>query len=83
MFKSGSKFLFGLAGVGFISAILYAMATSGERLDRPDSLLGPLTLGYKGYVGDHVGFTILVGLSFVSLFLIDFEISGMDSRTSR
>ncbi|MCB1038039.1 MAG: hypothetical protein KDA94_00680 [Acidimicrobiales bacterium] len=69
MFKTGSKFLFGLAALGFVSSILYAMATSGERLDRPDSLLGPLTLGYKGYVGDHVGYSILVGLSFVCLFL--------------
>lgn len=69
MFKTGSKFLYGLAGFGYVAAIAYAAATNGHKLLSIDSLLGPLTLGYKGYVGEHVGFAILVGLSAVSLFL--------------
>lgn len=69
MFKTGSKFLYGLAGFGYVAAIAYAAATNGHKLLSMDSLLGPLTLGYKGYVGEHVGFSILVGLSMVSLFL--------------
>ena len=67
MFKSGSKFLFGLAAIGFVAAIAYAVATSDQ--GPIDSVLGPLTLGYKGGVGDHVGYSILVSLSFLSLFL--------------
>ena len=67
MFKSGSKFLFGLAALGFVSAILYGIATSDQ--GPIDSFLGPITLGYKGGVGDHVGYTILISLSFLALFL--------------
>ena len=69
MFKTGSKFLYGLSAFGFVAAIAYAIATDGSPLDKVDSILGPLTLGYKGHVGDHVGFTILVCLAFTSFFL--------------
>ncbi|WP_426574761.1 hypothetical protein [Aquihabitans sp. McL0605] len=69
MFKTGSKFLYGLAAFGFVAAIAYAMATDGHPFDKVGAILGPLSLGYKGYVGDHVGFTILVGLAFTAFFL--------------
>jgi hypothetical protein len=69
MFKSGSKFLYGVAAFGFVAAIVYAIATGGQKVDGVNTILGPLTLGYKGGVGDHVGFTILVSLSAVSFFL--------------
>ena len=72
MFKTGSKFLYGMAAFGFIAAIAYAMASSGHRLNSVDALLGPLSLGYKGEVGDHVGFTILVCLAATSFFLAVF-----------
>lgn len=68
MYKTGSKFLFALAGFGLLSAVLWAMATGNHALGM-DSLIGPLTGGYKGYVGDHAGYALLVGLSFVALFL--------------
>jgi uncharacterized membrane protein len=67
MFKSGSKFLFGLAGLGFLAAIVYGIATSDQ--GPIDSVLGPITLGYKGGVGDHVGYSILITLSFAALSL--------------
>ncbi|MCU1369614.1 MAG: hypothetical protein JWO77_808 [Ilumatobacteraceae bacterium] len=69
MFKTGSKFLYGVAAFGFVAAIVYAIATGGQKVDGIDTLLGPITFGYKGGVGDHVGFTILVVLSAVSFFL--------------
>ncbi len=72
MFKTGSKFLYGVAAFGFVAAIVYAIATSTGSLTGDgfmDKVLGPLTLGYKGGVGDHVGFTILVVLAVASLFL--------------
>lgn len=68
MYKTGAKFLFALAGFGLLSAVLWAAATGDHALGM-DSLIGPLTLGYKGYVGDHAGYTLLVGLSAVALFL--------------
>lgn len=68
MIKSASKYLFGLAAFGFVAAVAYAAATSDQEIGM-DAILGPLTLGYKGYVGDHVGFTILMSMTVVSLAL--------------
>ena len=68
MFKTASKLLFGLAAAGFMMAVGYAAVTS-HRQGSIESILGPITLGYKGPVGDHAGYAVLVGVSFVSLFL--------------
>lgn len=69
MFKSGSKFLYGVAAFGFVATIAFAIATGGNKIDGVDTILGPLTLGYKGGIGDHVGFAILATLTFVSFGL--------------
>lgn len=68
MFKTGSKFLFGLAAFGFVAAFLYADGTGQHKLGM-DSITGPLTFGYKGYVGDHVGYSTLIGVATAALFL--------------
>lgn len=69
MFKTASKFCFALAAFGFVGAVAYAAATNGHKVWGMDSLLGPLTLGYKGYVGEHVGYTILMALAVSAGFL--------------
>ena len=71
MITTGSKFYFGLAGVGILAAILYGIITNGADQGGVvhllsgngaiGALVGPLTLGYKGGVGDHVGYTVLMG----------------------
>ncbi len=68
MVKSASKFLFALAAFGFIGAVVYGGATSGHGFGM-DSVIGPLTFGYKGHVGDHVGYAALMGLAVAALFL--------------
>ncbi len=68
MLKTGSKFLFALAGFGFFAAVVYAAGTSHHTLGM-DAIVGPLTFGYKGYVGEHSGYTILMSLSAAALFL--------------
>lgn len=78
MFKTGSKFLFGLAAFGFVGAVIYARFT-GDHYALLDSVLGPLTLGWKGYVGDHTGYSVLVGLAAVCLFLGIFLAALRDS----
>jgi len=77
MVTTGSKYFYSLAVVGFLSAIAYGIITNGTAhggvitlLTGPGAvgaLLGPLTLGYKGSVGDHLGFAVLIGFS-VSTF---------------
>lgn len=69
MFKTGSKFLYGLSAFGLIGAIVYAAATSGHKVVSMDTLIGPLSFGYKGYVGDHIGYAVLMGVCLVSLVL--------------
>jgi hypothetical protein len=65
MVTTSSKFFYGLAGVGLLAAIVYGIITNGvahggvlDVLSGPgavDAVLGPITLGYKGGVGDHLG----------------------------
>ncbi len=68
MLTHGSKFFLGLAAFAFVVAAIYAGA-SGHHAVGMDTLIGGITLGYKGRVGDHLGYAILVGLAFTSLFL--------------
>jgi hypothetical protein len=88
MVSTGSKFFYGLAGVGLLAAVVYGIITNG--VDHGgvisvltgdgavDALIGPLTFGYKGGVGDHVGYTVLMafaassfGLGLATSFLRD------------
>lgn len=78
MFKTGSKFFYWLAAFGFVGAILWSIATGDQQIGM-DSLLGPITMGYKGYVGDHIGYSILLGLSVASLCLALFTSALRDS----
>lgn len=68
MFKTGSKFLLGLAGFAYVAAIVWAWTTTPHSFGM-DSIIGALTFGYKGQVGDHVGYSILMGLAGTSLAL--------------
>ncbi len=68
MFRSGSKFLYALAAFGFVGAFFYAISTGNHAVGM-ESLVGPITAGYKGRTGEHIGYTILVVLGFSSLGL--------------
>ena len=77
MFKNGTKFLLGLAAFGFVGAVWYGFGTGPHgahhtkiwfiTLPPMDSIVGVLTLGYKGHVGDHAGYVVLMGLAVVAL----------------
>jgi hypothetical protein len=53
MITTAAKWFFGLGLVSFVLAVVYGYSTGGNRL-------GPLTAGYYGGVGDHLGYTLLV-----------------------
>jgi hypothetical protein len=59
---TGSKWYFGLGFVSLVLAAAYGWTTGGNGL-------GPLSVGYKGAVGDHFGYGILVAGAAVSFFL--------------
>jgi hypothetical protein len=61
MITTGTKWFFGLAVVSLVLAAAYGWTTGGNGL-------GPLTMGYKGSVGDHLGYGLLVAAGVISLF---------------
>ncbi|HET8619008.1 MAG TPA: hypothetical protein VFM27_08600 [Acidimicrobiales bacterium] len=62
MITNGSKWFFGLGFVTLVLAAAYGWTTGGNGL-------GPLTVGYKGAVGDHFGYGILVSAAVLSVLL--------------
>lgn len=61
MITTGSKFFYALAGLLLVTAVVYGYATGGGEV-------GPLSVGYKGGVGDHVGYGILLFAAVASAF---------------
>lgn len=59
MFTTGSKWFLGLGLVSLVLAAAYGWTTGGTGL-------GPLTMGYYGGVGDHFGYTLLLGTGVVA-----------------
>src|ERR671923_89391 len=62
MITTGSKWYFGLGFVTLVLAWSYGWSTGGNGL-------GPLSVGYKGGVGDHFGYGVLLTAAVLSLFL--------------
>ena len=60
MFTTGFKFFFGLFAAFSAAALLYGYTSGGGHV-------GPLSLGWKGGVGDQIGYGVLVALAVVSL----------------
>ena len=62
MFTWGSKFFFGTFAAAFVGALVYGLTTGGGPV-------GVLSYGYKGGVGDHAGYTLLMSVAWISLLL--------------
>jgi hypothetical protein len=72
MSTTGFKFLFTLCGFGLVAAAAYGLSTGGDPI-------GVITLGYKGGVGEHAGYTILVALAVLSGALGSLMVSFRDA----
>jgi hypothetical protein len=59
MATPGARFLFILSAAALVGAGLYGISTGG-------SALGVVSLGYKGGVGEHVGYVVLVSAAVMS-----------------
>jgi hypothetical protein len=75
MFTTGSKWFFGLGLVSFVLAAAYGWTTGGNGL-------GPLTAGYKGGVGDHLGYTLLVSIGLAGVLLGLVAVATRDAAPS-
>ncbi|MDE0804338.1 MAG: hypothetical protein OSA99_13580 [Acidimicrobiales bacterium] len=62
MITTSSKFFYALAGLLLVTGVVYGYTTGGGEV-------GPISLGYKGAVGDLLGYSILMGSAFVSAFV--------------
>ena len=60
MITTGTKWFIGLGVATMVLAVAYGYTTGGNGL-------GPLSVGYKGGVGDHFGYGVLLIAAFVSL----------------
>lgn len=59
MLTTGFKYYFGLSMALAFTAVVYGYVSGGGNV-------GPVSLGWKGGVGDHIGYTLLVGLATVT-----------------
>ena len=75
MFTTGSKWFFGLGAVSFLLAAVYGWSTGGHRL-------GPITAGYWGGVGDHLGYTLLVSVGLGATVLGITSLMSRDANPS-
>jgi len=75
MFTTGSKWFLGMGFVSLVLAAAYGWTTGGDRL-------GPVTAGYWGGVGDHLGYTLLVAIGLVALFLGTLSVATRDADPS-
>ena len=62
MFTWGSKYLFGVAVASLVGAAVYGLSSGGD-------IVGVLSAGYKGGVGEHVGYTVLTTIGWVFVLL--------------
>ncbi len=69
MFTTGSKWFFGVATAALVAALVYGGATAPGNDVGMDTFTGVLTLGYKGAVGDHMGYAILMAIAGAAVFL--------------
>jgi len=73
MITSGSKWFFGFGAVSFVTALVYGWTTGGK-------WYGPLTAGYRGPVGDHLGYGLLATAALIGFFLGFVSIAMRDAE---
>lgn len=79
MITRGSKYFFGAAAVAYVTALVYGFLTgaaaNGGVIDvfsnggLVNSLVGPISFGYKGWVGEQVGYSVLMGFTGIMVVL--------------
>lgn len=64
----GFRLFGGIAAFAFIGAYLFALGANVANTDQGliESVLGPMTLGWKGGVGSHLGYTVLLSTAVAS-----------------
>ena len=77
MFTTAFRFLAGLATFSLIAA--FASGFTSETQSPINRVMGPLTLGWKGGIGNHFAYTIFVGLAVAAATLAGLLIAFRDA----
>ena len=86
VFTPGFRLFFGIAVYAFIASFAFALGSNVENSDQGliDDVLGPITAGWKGGVGSHVGYVVLLSTAltagFVAFVLIAFRDADAESQ---
>jgi hypothetical protein len=76
-FTPAFRFLAGLSVLSLVAA--FVVGVSSEYQEPLDRIIGPLSLGWKGGVGNHVAYTMFVGLFAVSAGLAGLLVAFRDA----
>jgi uncharacterized membrane-anchored protein len=84
----GSKFFFGAAAVAYLCALVYGFLTGAAQHggvfavfsdgNVVNSVVGPISFGWKGWVGEHIGYSVLMGAAAAFLGLGGFATAFRD-----
>lgn len=77
MFTPAFRFFAALAAVAAVGAFIAAVGSSDQGLI--ESVTGPLSIGWKGAVGNHLAYTVLVSLMVVAGGLAGIHIAFRDA----
>ncbi len=88
MITRGSKFFYAAAAVGFLTALVYGFITGASAHGGVvavfqdgsvvDSIIGPISFGWKGWVGDQLGYSTLMGFAGLMAVLGGFQTAFRD-----
>lgn len=77
MFTTAFRFFAAMAAVTLVAALVVGFTS--ETQEPMDRILGPLTLGWKGSVGNHFAYVVLIGLFFMAAALAGILIAFRDA----
>ena len=78
MFTTAFRFFGALSAAALVAAMVSAMGSDTEQ-GWMDRIVGPMTVGWKGGVGDHLAYTVLLGLAGVAGVLAVLHIAFRDA----
>ncbi len=78
MFTTAFRFFAALSMAALLGAFVSAMGSDSDQAWM-DRIVGPLTVGWKGGVGDHLAYSVLLGLAAVAAVLAVLHVAFRDA----
>jgi len=80
-FTPGFKLFSGIAVFAFTAAFFFGMSSTGKVVkdNLIDSVVGPITFGWKGDIGNHAGYLVLMMGSLAAAFLAGLLVAFRDA----